>query len=682
MLDQQGLVAGTGFLIDHHLVLTCAHVVAGGGGAAGRPAEGVRVELPAFGQDRSAKVLPGGWLAASSGPAPSGAAPSGAAPSGAGDLAVLSLVGPSVRCDPLPVVRPDEHVPPRMEVRYFGYPGDADRGMWMSARVSASGDRAGGLRSLDVDSPGRLGPGFSGAAVLSAETGNVVGVLTAAAPERTALMLSARAVAELWPPLAGLAAPPARPARLSAAEAGTILDALMDMPDLAKRRLRALYADLLGAELGERPDIGVSRETRRELWFLVNWCAERPGAFHALLDVVRIFHPASVEVEQLAERIERVVPPPLLTETERADLLRLVEGTRTAPAAPPGGAVAGTVISPGIGTVLGAVVGPLGGGSIGARPGGGGDLPSTIRTLEDAPASPAGVPPLLEFVARLAGEAAPEVGTPLRAWLRGVADRLGLPPASLPTGRPRRPPPDAPSYLIVRLEEDGLDADHFLLTASLSQRPDEPPTVLLSPDEAVTLPEAERLVGELIGELVGTVRTGTPPGGADDLVIEFVLPRMLLNVPVDEWRFGHAVIGTLFPVVVRSLERVGASRERRAREDLADGRTVPVLLPVYLADDGPDGVLDALRGGVSVAVWHRRDPGPAAAAELRSRLARTPAGDLPRLVRDLRREAATAPADADHPGKGLQVIFDDPHRVPDRPGGLHVPERSEGDTSR
>ncbi|MFC4052490.1 trypsin-like peptidase domain-containing protein [Actinomadura syzygii] len=661
VLDQQGLVAGTGFLIDHHLVLTCAHVVAGGGGAAGRPADGVRVELPAFGQDRSAKVLPGGWFPASS---------------GHGDLAVLNLIGPSVRCDPLPLVRPDEDIPPGMEVRYFGYPGDADQGMWMSARVSARGGSAAGRRSLDVDSPGLLGPGFSGAAVLSGETGNVVGVLTAAAPERTALMLPARAVADLWPPLAGLAAPQAGAARLSAAEAGTILDALMNMPDLADRRLRATYAELLGDMLGERPGIGVGDETRRELWTLVNWCAERPGAFHTLLDTARMFHPASVEVEQLAERIERVVPPPLLTENERADLLRLVEAVRGASATPSGGAAIGTLISPGVGTVIG--------GAVGGLLGEGGDLRSTIRRLEDAVVSPAGVPPLLEFVERLAADAEPFARPLLRGWLAGVGERLGLPPEAWSTERPETAPPapDARSYLIFQLEEDGLDADHFLLTVS-SQRADGPPTVLLSPDEAVTLPEVQRLLQELLGP----VETGTPPGDADDLVIEFVLPRTLLNIAVEEWPLGRstqpeAEIGTVYPVVVRSLERVHVSRDRRSREDRPDDRPgAPV--PVYLvADRSPDEVLDALRDGFSIAVWHRRDPGPAAAAERRSRLAETPAADLPRMVRDLRREAAAVPADADHPGKGLQVIFDDPSRVPDRPGGLHSPERSEGDTSR
>ncbi|WP_187438057.1 trypsin-like peptidase domain-containing protein [Actinomadura decatromicini] len=661
MLDQQGLVAGTGFLVDHHLVLTCAHVVAGGGGAAGRPVDGVRVELPAFGQDRSAKVLPGGWFPASS---------------GHGDLAVLNLIGPSVRCDPLPVVRPDEDIPPGMEVRYFGYPGDADQGMWMSARVSARGGDAAGRRSLDVAAPGLLGPGFSGAAVLSGETGNVVGVLTAAAPERTALMLPARAVADLWPPLAGLAAPPPRAARLSAAEAGTIVDALMNMPDLTGRRLRGIYDQLLGELLGERPGIGVSGETHRELWTLVNWCAERPGAFHTLLDVVRMFHPASVEVEQLAERIERVVPPPLLTENERADLLRLVEAVRGASAAPSGGAAIGTLITPGVGTAMG--------GAVGARLGERGDLLSAIRTLEDAVVSPAGVPPLLEVVARLAADAEPFTGSRLRGWLAGVGERLGLPPEAWSAERAETtsPAPDPRSYLIVQLEEDGLDADHFLLTVS-SQRAGGPPTVLLSPDEAVTLPEAQRL----LKELVGPVGTGTPPGDADDLVVEFVLPRTLLNVPVEEWPLGHsaepeAEIGTVYPVVVRSLERAHLSRERRSPEERADDRP-GTTAPVYLvADRSPGGVLDALRDGFSIAVWHRHDPGPAAAAELQSRLAETPADDLPRMVRDLRREAAAAPAGADHPGKGLQVIFDDPSRVPDRPGGLHVPELPEGDTSR
>lgn len=90
----------------------------------------------------------------------------------------------------------------------------------------------------------------------------------------------------------------------------------------------------------------------------------------------------------------------------------------------------------------------------------------------------------------------------------------------------------------------------------------------------------------------------------------------------------------------------------------------------------------ALRAGAPFVVWHRDGLDPAAAAELQSRLAETPADELPRMVRDLRREAATAPDDADHWGKGLQLLFDDPRRVPDRPGGLHLPERSEGETSR
>ncbi|MEU9841699.1 trypsin-like peptidase domain-containing protein [Actinomadura sp. NPDC048032] len=643
VLDPRDNVTGTAFLISDRLALTCAHLI----GSPGRAAV-VPLELPALGQKRAAEVLPGGWFP-----------PAG---DGRGDVAVLSLLGPPVNCDPVPAVRAADDF--GATVRICGFPSDGDEMMWVSARAT-------GPRTLGVDLP--VAPGFSGAPVLSAEAGEVLGMVTSAsmAAEQEVRMLPVGDIADLWPPLAdGAARPRHDDGALSLADLGVLVDALAAVPGLSEPRIRSVYADMLEERLGSRPRIGLADATRRELWGLARWCAGLGGGLHALLEVIRTFHPASAEADLLTRQIERLVPPPLLTGAERRELLELVPLVRGAEELQPSGA-----------------------GRFASRLGPGEGLADLVHRLEDATAPPDGVPPLLDFVSRLAADETSALGPALRDWTVRVARRIGLPleqvraapaPRELTAGRSH-------SYLTIQLEEDGLDAHRFLTTVSL--HPEEgPPVPLLVSDEPRTLAQTEAQIRALLPEARARL---SPP--SDELVIEFILPAALLGAPVDQWRLDPGTpseppIGARFPIVVRSLDRMrarggrpGGSRPRRPDPDpvvaavlvKAAQRDLPKAAgrPVVLLTGGRRQLRLALAAGLPVVFWSSGDPASDEADELQRSLEGRRLADLPEAIRDLQRDGYEASGDLPH---RLVLIWDDPARFPsDRPDPLHVPDRAE-----
>lgn len=635
ILDARGSVVGTGLLVGAGCVLTCAHVVTAALGAEsvrGRPTGAVRVDLPAAGQEREAEVLPGGWFPAEA--------------NGAGDLAVLTVLGPGVDLRP---ARMQEGVGHGTAVRGLGYPPGHEEGVWLSARVEGPVGRS---RMLSLDSGPRRFDGFGGAPVISRETGHVVGIITATAQEHgTALLLPTETIVDYWPPLAAEmartdAARPADP--LSLRDAGEIVDALLDVPDLADRRLRGLYAEMLAGETGGGPVIGSSDDLRHELWSLVTWCAPRPGAFHKLLEAIRSFHPADVQVEVLAERLQRIVPPPLLTDEERRELLSLLERCGPEDRAE-------------------ALRGPAG--SIAPRLlGAADDAAAVLQVLGDATFGPGGEHPLTSFVYRLAELQGPDPGTALYAWADAFVSRTGLarPRAHARTGT-------AHSYLTIQFDEDGIDPDRHLVSVRL-ERGEAGPVVLYRSDEPMTLAEAERRVSQVMRSELRAA------GDHDDLVIEFLLPMALLGEPLDEWRLGPAEspeepISVQHPVVVRSLDRLrdhSLHQQWRARWNSLRQEAVPGIQ--WASGDDRGELSEAIRAGVPAIAWVRGGHDPRAVGQLHALLGRTRLTDLPEKVHEIRKTALPGP------GRRLQLLYDDPDRLPGESAALQIPEGA-GDTA-
>ncbi|MFM9369699.1 trypsin-like peptidase domain-containing protein [Streptomyces sp. Da 82-17] len=185
---------GGGFLVSERHVVTCAHVVAEHAPADGVPITVTFPDCAGLGTFAATVVAHGGWAGGTLDP---------------GDLAVLALDRPAP-------VKPAEFAPPAAaygtpapKLVVHGFPLHYDEGRIAECRATADQLIAGEWVQLEAWSPhGQpLAPGFSGAAVVRADTLQVVGMAVAADRDpkaRGGRMLPATALARHWPPLGDL----------------------------------------------------------------------------------------------------------------------------------------------------------------------------------------------------------------------------------------------------------------------------------------------------------------------------------------------------------------------------------------------------------------------------------------------------------------------------------------------
>ncbi|MFF3408982.1 trypsin-like peptidase domain-containing protein [Streptomyces sp. NPDC002742] len=184
-----GRETGAGFLVTERHVLTCAHVVARSGTAQ------VSVSFAREEAALPAKVVAhGGWEGHDTDP---------------GDVAVLEL-DRSVPMEPAQFAAPSDAYgdPPRRLVAY-GFPKRYEEGTLAEYRATADQLIADEWVQLEAwAAHGQpLAPGFSGAAVALADSGRVVGMVSAAARDsgiRNGRMLPAHVMARYWPRLGEL----------------------------------------------------------------------------------------------------------------------------------------------------------------------------------------------------------------------------------------------------------------------------------------------------------------------------------------------------------------------------------------------------------------------------------------------------------------------------------------------
>ncbi|GAA3235509.1 hypothetical protein GCM10020256_53430 [Streptomyces thermocoprophilus] len=206
-VESGGRIAGAGFLVTPDTVLTCAHVALGREPLEVTFTEGVgRPTVPAR------IVAHGGWAGGATDP---------------GDLAVLRLAQPvpftPAALAPASAAYGD---PPRKLVVY-GYPDGYDEGTLAEYRVTAAQLIMREWLQVEAWHPDGqpLERGFSGAAVTLADTGEVVGMVTASGTRgvRNGRMMPTHVMARYWPDLEGLV-----PAAGHTADVRTRLRALVE----------------------------------------------------------------------------------------------------------------------------------------------------------------------------------------------------------------------------------------------------------------------------------------------------------------------------------------------------------------------------------------------------------------------------------------------------------------------
>ncbi|MFH8284443.1 VMAP-C domain-containing protein [Streptomyces antibioticus] len=193
-IESAGRVVGAGFLVTPRKVLTCAHVVSQG------PPDALTVtfpERPDCAAVPARVVADGGWRGGVTDP---------------GDLAVLELdhdlpIAPAALA-PVDAAHTDRHDRPR-KLLVYGFPVGFDEGTLAEYRITATQLLNREWIQLEAWQPGgrTLAPGFSGAAVTLVDTGEVVGMVTAAAGDpgvANGRMMPTEVMARHWPGLEGL----------------------------------------------------------------------------------------------------------------------------------------------------------------------------------------------------------------------------------------------------------------------------------------------------------------------------------------------------------------------------------------------------------------------------------------------------------------------------------------------
>jgi hypothetical protein len=264
---------------------------------------------------------------------------------------------------------------------------------------------------------------------------------------------------------------------------------------------------------------------------------------------------------------------------------------------------------------------------------------AALRLLTDYNAGPDGIPPAVTFLRLLAEQVDDEVGAKITSWVGEQGRRLRLGPA-LERQKELLPPiPDSSLlYLTILLEPISADPTRCTLAFWRQDDPEVWPPALGDVRE-IGIDELERRVDDVIVD-AESVWAGQRISAA----VEFLLPRELINLPVQRWAKEHASgqpqpLRYDYLLGIRSLERMRSRHWHRAwrvrwasmlddpsadrlhfaartefEENpidavLSDARWVGLVLaepprPRPEAGDQPDVLTSGLRGGLPLILWH------------------------------------------------------------------------------
>ena len=734
IMDRARDVKGAGILLGRGQVLTCAHVVTAAlGGEAGDevPEGAVLVDFPGCqlaGQPLRARVDQFGWLPSTS--------------EGRRDIAVLNIEGhPPAEAKP-PAFRrcgSEDGLP----IRVFGHPDAEPGGVWSNALMGGPTENN-ELIQLDGHTGIPIGPGFTGAGVIDRRTDAVIGyVVRVVKPEsaiRVAWMMPLEKLLEYLPDYRFLLPP--GPERSSVASTAPPVTSIPDTPVVShsiqltdsapvtripaianlspgQQAIITTLSTLAGAEsLGWIDNLVARLKNRMGPYFavpplgsvpsdisnLVLACLSQPGAMYELLDELysSCSEPPPPPLRELNQLVSQNVPDPLLLSRERKALYELIADVSFAQAA----------------EAYSEAVGPVGN----PIPADVHNVISIAAELEQITGPPEGLPPLIAFAQSLARIASPANAGRISHWIDAYLRRVGLSSdLRLPFAigyAPRGPSPSEPAYLVVRLDADRLewtppqmDQARYSVTAWLQRG-----TRLGSTLRRAALPRRLSQVSSLVEGLLARAEQELT-SSATILTVEFILPRDLLwYAAVDQWPVGHdnqiKRLGELYPVVVRSLERMYDSEirprwERKwawtadncerpdpwAYQWLAEeGQLAPEEMFRRLSSDysvclalgyppsrphglSRDEISVGLQAGLPIMVWCREGQSTTAFSDLRDLLGRHGLLKLPMLVAEQRAESGrrrelqlttgSEQAGNDDLASRLTLLFDPADRIPE-----------------
>jgi hypothetical protein len=454
-----------------------------------------------------------------------------------------------------------------------------------------------------------------------------------------------------------------------------VVDALQEVQFLHQRDERGLLLELLRDMLGPSFDPAEYTRARLHLYSIVMACDREHDGLRALADAVRQLDPELPAVKHLVDLVDSMSPRDLLPAVEHRQLVALLEGCSVSM----------------LEELYREVLGPAA------------DLPErrhgsavdVVSQLEQHNARADGVPPILVFVERLAAVSDEVLAARLRAWAGHQAPPMELTaPFVEPSTRPPEGSPDGTGrlYLVIQIEQDQLEDDRYLLSHwRHSGGTDWQP--VRGPDRSGPLARIRRDVAELVEQAEDDWRLRP-----ERIQLEFLLPRDLMHLPVDQWLAGDDSVerrlGVEFEVVLRCLDRMrnrawhrnwwqrwrklpGGAPAHWCRQDsdrylselaatLADQKEICVVVLDHCVDrtaePGQDALAIALRAGVPVILWCRDPKALEDFLTVADTLVAAGPGGLRATTGKLRNEAQRIGL-PEHCGAHVSLLWDDPERL-------------------
>ncbi|MER5261957.1 hypothetical protein ABTZ99_07750 [Actinosynnema sp. NPDC002837] len=452
---------------------------------------------------------------------------------------------------------------------------------------------------------------------------------------------------------------------------------------------RNLVVRMLCEELGEVLPVEEHGYTLIHLYDIVAACYQRPLGLSALVRVVGRLDKGSLHMAKVRDAVFDMTVLPLWSSDVRHTALTLLREVNVEDVDEAYRAVAGPTAPhlPKNSSYL--------------------DAFSLLETLN---ARPDGLPKALVFIEHLAAKARPEIALELHRWaglqaeLMGLADELAAVRRDIRNARaPLTKPLKDYGFLVFSLQRVGASGDRFELVHWRQLGMQDGWYPMRAFEHVGDLESIKHTVAMLVEYIEGHWVDFDPV-----YHVEFVLSAEMLNLDVDQWKWETdtkipQLLGCRYPVVVRSLERMGKRQWHREwktrwaelaaqldqagviaeesgcwgrddspealRELIAAFSRKPSAVSLVLSSppraefSGRDEVAVGLRAGVPVILWHRESCDSVFMDTARRLLHDGDHLGLLERIRVARTEAFAEGPGGTHCGHALTVLYDDPDRI-------------------